>query len=289
DTDADYSGKVEIPFTIGQKEVSVMGYTAVNREYDGTTKVTIDGSKAVVNPADIFSGDEVKVADGAKITFTGTVKLPAANTAAAVTVVNATAAMLDGAQGANYKLSAQPFQQVMAVISQRPLTVSGVTVADKEYDGTTKQNSAVTFTTDKVAVDDLDTELKITYEMTYDNKDAGANNKTAHFTNLGIQGTSKDNYTLKTKTIDGKNCTITKKAVTVSPVGVRAYVGDAKPTTTLVYNGFIGTDNESVNTGTKCSFTFAPEPGSTLVKNDDRAKISAKLDGALAQNYTFVK
>ena len=125
-------------FTIAPKPVTITGISADNKVYNGNADAIITGMAEI---SGLVTGDENDVmvnATSAKAAFADA----DAGTAKTVTF-NGYA--LTGTKAGNYTLSAQP-ASVTADITPKELTIAGVTVEDKDYDGTkTATVTGVTF------------------------------------------------------------------------------------------------------------------------------------------------
>lgn len=110
---------------IAKKNLSVTGVTALDRVYDGTVVAALNVAGAAI--PGVFSGDAVTlVTSGASGSF-------ASKHIGASKPVTVSDFALTGADAVNYLLT-QP--TATATISSKPLTVSGLAVVDKVYDGT---------------------------------------------------------------------------------------------------------------------------------------------------------
>jgi len=109
--------------TITPKALAVSGITAADKVYDGTTTATVSAAAATLGGA--IGGDDVVL--GASGAFADR------NAGNGKTVALATS--LSGQDAANYTLGGQT--TATASITPKALTVSGITAADKSYDGTT--------------------------------------------------------------------------------------------------------------------------------------------------------
>ena len=131
--------------TINQAPITVSGTTVTNKYYDGTAAAVVSGGTllaATGNPINTTSG--VLASDLGGVTLhtatSGTfASANASTTAQGVTVVDS----ISGSAAGNYTL-VQP--SLTGVISAAPLTVSGVTVATKTYDGTSAASLSGTAT-----------------------------------------------------------------------------------------------------------------------------------------------
>ncbi|HKM06678.1 MAG TPA: YDG domain-containing protein, partial [Sphaerochaeta sp.] len=196
---------------------------------------------------------------------------PAAGTNKPITVTYA----LTGADSANYQKPADSIATTTGEIVKKQLSVSGTTVASKNYDGTTTAVVSSQGTLGGVVVGDV---VNFTAIGTYDTKDAGENKKvTVAYT---LSGANKDNY-LKpadetlSATIQPKQLSITKTTVATSKV----YDG----TTTAVVTapripvGVIGSEDVSVT----AAATYSDKTAGT----GKQITVVYTLSGANADNY----
>lgn len=111
--------------------LSVTGLVALDKVYDRNTSAQIDARLAQL--AGVVAGDSVSFANGVA---TGTFADRNAANGIAVSVSNAASALVAGAGTTlgNYSLS--DITGLSANITPRPITTTGVTVANKVYDGT---------------------------------------------------------------------------------------------------------------------------------------------------------
>jgi len=111
--------------TIARKNLTIDGADAEDKDYDGSRTASVDFSVAtLVTPV---PGDDVTIdSSGYEATFDS----KDAGTDKSVTV---TGVAVGGAQAGNYSVS-QP-SGLKAAVDKRMLTVTGITAADKEYDG----------------------------------------------------------------------------------------------------------------------------------------------------------
>lgn len=190
-------------FTIAPKPVTITGISAQSKFYDGTVDATITG-KPVING--LVTGDEGAVTVDAT-NATATFADADAGTAKKVTF---TGYALTDAKAGNYTLSAQP-ASVTADISPQELTITAVTVGDKDYDGTTTATvTGVTF--NGLVIGEFLTRDK-DYTVTGNFADAvvGDNKDVAVTVNLMD---SVKNYTLSNTGYTKNGCKIVKAAVT---------------------------------------------------------------------------
>src|SRR5205823_901515 len=123
---------------IAAKALAVTGLLASNKVYDATTTATLTGTAALqtaeapgagaTNDGKPYSGDAVTIGG----TPSGTFANKDVANAIAVTVSGST---IGGAQAGNYTLAQQ--NGLTADITQKSLTVTGLTASNKIYDATT--------------------------------------------------------------------------------------------------------------------------------------------------------
>ncbi|MEJ7137175.1 YDG domain-containing protein [Amphibiibacter pelophylacis] len=109
--------------SITPKALAVSGITAADKVYDGATSSGVDASKAVFDG--LVAGDTVAVS--------ATGQFSDKNVGSGKTV--ALASSYSGADAGNYAIADQA--SATASITPKALSVSGITVADKVYDGAT--------------------------------------------------------------------------------------------------------------------------------------------------------
>ncbi len=227
--------------SIGKIAVTLNGVAAQNKVYDGNTSATIKGTPAVVG---MINGDTVtvdttsaaasfadkKVGNGKTVTFTGFA--------------------LSGADAGNYTLASQP-ANATAAITAKEVTITGVTAANKVYDGTTAAtvNSAAAVISGKIDSDNV----TVTATGAFSDKNAGTG-KPVTFTNVRLAGTDAANYTVAgTGSQISATADITRKAVTVTGVKAKDKEYDGTTTATAegtaVLSGVINGDSVTVTAG----------------------------------------
>jgi hypothetical protein len=193
---------------IARRVLTVAGLAVNNKEYDGTTAATL-GDLNALRLAGVVSGDDVGLDDeGLHVAFADA----NAGTNKAVIV---SGLVLSGNSAGNYELGASP---TTASILRRVLTVSGVTVNGKVYDGSTAATLAGAggFGDRVVSGDDVQLDLESALAAFVD-ANAG-NGKTVHVSGLGLSGADADNYALASSAVDA-TADIARRALTVSVVG----------------------------------------------------------------------
>ena len=179
--------------------------------------------------------------------------------------------------GDNYKIT---FESANFAISAKPVTIAGITVSNKSYDG----NATATVTgaatvSGKVGYDDVTVTLGT---ASFADKNVGTN-KAVTFTNITLDGSDADNYILSTHPSLVAN--ITAKPVTIIGItaGNKVYNGNtaATVTGTVTVSGIVGYDDVTATLGT-ASFSDKNVGTSKAV-----TFTSITLDGIDAGNYVL--
>ena len=185
--DAQYAGSVTVYFTIAPKALTITGVGAADKTYDGTTTAMATGS-AVLNG--VVGEDDVTVVPGTAA-FT--------DENAGPQTVTFTSYGIEGADAGNYTVS-QP-ANVTATISRAPVTITGVVVSDKTYDGSTAATVTNAGTVEGVVPGDIVTAQAGAAQFT--SADAGEN-ITVVFSDFTITGEDAGNYILSGQPVNGQ-------------------------------------------------------------------------------------
>jgi len=178
------SGSVNI--TTAATALTVTNLLVPDKVYDGTTNATLDASNAGL--VGVTNGDDVTLVSSNAIAYFADKN---AGTNKPVTVIGLT---LGGAQATNYELIDPT--NITGNITPAGLTVSGVTVADKVYDGTTVATLMGTAVLSGPVVSNDDVSL-VTSNATAAFADANVGtNKPVTVTGYVLTGADAGNYTL---------------------------------------------------------------------------------------------
>jgi hypothetical protein len=221
--------------------LTITGLSANNKTYDGTTSATFSGTPALVG---VIAGDTVTLSGAA----TGTFADKNVGMAKAVTVSGLS---LSGSSSANYTLT---LPSLTANISAATLTVSGITVSNKVYDGTTAATLNMGGATlVGVAGGDTITLNTAGASGTFATKNVGAG-IVVQVSGLTVSGTGAGNYNL---TQPATTANVTARPLTVTAAtNTKQYDATtsaaAKPTLTSgnLVNSDTVTWSESYNTDT---------------------------------------
>lgn len=179
--DADYIGSTTAKLIINKKEVSVKGFEAQSKVYDGKADAVVNSTNAKLDG--MIEGTDVGF-DNSGLKFTFDNKKVGTNK----TVKNTTPITLIGTDKDNYNLN--PTVELTADITRKPVTVTAA-VDEKTYDGLTN-NAAVTLSAPElIAGDDVQFD-KVT--GTYVTADAG--DAVEVEVNYAISGADQGNYNI---------------------------------------------------------------------------------------------
>ena len=134
-------GSASAAITVAQKEVTISGITAANKEYDGSTTATPTGT-AVINGK--VGSDDVTVTAG-----TATFADKNVGTGKTVTF---TGYSLSGADAGNYNLKAQPASVTANITAKVVKLTGGINATDRSY---VKDNKTVDLTKGTLTFDGL--------------------------------------------------------------------------------------------------------------------------------------
>jgi len=179
--DAVYAhAQTDYTLTVNRKQVTITGLSASNKVYDGTTTVTITGTAAL---SGVVTGDTVTL-DG---TCTAVFANKNVGTGKTVTISGYT---ISGADAGNHSLT-QP--GLTANITAKSVTITGLSAANKQYDGTTMATVTGTATINgKVSTDTVTVSAG---NAAFANATVG-NNKTVTFSGYLLTGADAENYSL---------------------------------------------------------------------------------------------
>ena len=259
-----FSGGSQVA-TITRAPVTASGITASSKVYDGTTVAAVTGGSLL----GVVSGDSLALSLGA-----GNFNDKNVGIAKPVTV---TGLALRGADAVNYALTSSS-ASLSADITPKGLTVSGVTAANKVYDGSTLATLSGGVLSGVVSGDSLSLGGA---SGSFNDKNIGKA-KAVTVTGLTLAGADAANYTLGSS--NSLSADITPKDLAVSVVTAASKVYDGSTAATLsggVLSGAVAGDAVALGTPT----------GTFSDKNIGLGKTVAitglTLSGSDAPNYTL--
>ena len=260
--------------SIGAKPVSVSGVSAADKVYDGSRTAQLSGGQV----AGLVSGESLTL---------GTSGLFDTQDAARDKVVTISVSLADSSAGvgraANYALST-PTLTTSASIGAKPVSVSGVSAADKIYDG----NRTAQLSGGQVAGLVSGEALTLGTNGLFDSKEAGRDKPvliSVVLTDDAAGSGRAVNYTLSTPTLDAR-AGIDAKPVSVSGLVAADKVYDGNTAATLsggAVAGLIG--SEQLNLVTSASFDDRNVGARKLVSGS--VALADGAAGGLAANYTL--
>lgn len=262
--------------TINQKPITMSGLSVSDKEYNALINATITSTTYTLDG--IVNSDDVSV-DSSKATATFIDKNVGSSK-----IVTGSGFTLKGSKASNYILSNQP--TTTATITQKEITVVGLSVNNKEYDGTT----TATISDDVYALSGVleSDKTKVSLDSTsatakFENKNAG-DNKTVTISGFTLVGSEIGNYKLTQPTA---KASITKKEVIIDNVEATSKTYDGTTSavlkTTYSLSGAITNDDVSIS-ATNTTATF----DSASVGKDKIVTVTGfSLSGNDAQNYTI--
>ncbi|ESQ90252.1 YDG domain-containing protein [Asticcacaulis benevestitus] len=251
---------------VTKASIAVTGLSAVNREYDGTTDVSLTGTAG----AGSAQHGDVLTIDASGIT--GSISDKNVGAGKAVTVAGN--GVLSGADAHNYDLT--PPISLTVEVTKKALSITGSAVTGKTYDGLTSA-SITAGTLDGLV---LNEELGVSASGAFGNKTA-ANGKsvlTTYTLSDGNHGGLVSNYQLAGETLLGD---IARKAISVAATGTnKTYDGSNAIAVTVASSDILNGDT--------VTFTGA---GAMANKNAGQAKTVSVSNiastDADAANYDF--
>jgi filamentous hemagglutinin family protein len=262
------------PYTITAKPITaITGISGLNKQYDGGTSITLNAAAASFTGK--IAGDTLTVASG-----TGTFSSKTVGTGK---TVNITGLTLGGTDAGNYTLSSST-ASATADITAKVLTISGLTIQNKSYDGTTTATFSGTPSLSGVIGGETVT-LSGTANAAFADKNAGTG-KTVTVTGLSLSGTDAGNYTLtgSTSTATADITAAAISAITGITASSKTYDGTTAATLDTGSAGFTGKISGDTLTVAAGSGTF----GNKNVGTGKTVSITGlTLGGADAGNYTL--
>lgn len=266
--DTNYIGSTTAKLIINKKEVSVKGFEAQSKVYDGKADAAVDSTNAKLDG--MIEGTDVGFdKTGLKFTFdnkkVGTNKTVKNTTTTPITLI--------GTDKDNYNLK-KTTVELTADITAKPVTVTAA-VADKTYNGRTDDAKVTMSASGIIAGDDVQL---VATKGVYATADAGDNVEvTVTYT---ISGVDKDNYSysIADKTY-GK---VNKADLNVTLTAPAAVTYDGKThEVSSVTDDRVAADND------KTLYTLTYNNKDALPVDADTYEVTAKLTDEGSKNYTL--
>lgn len=264
--DADYIGNTTAKLIINKKDVTVTGFKAQSKEYDGNADAVVDSKNAKLDG--MIEGTDVGF-DKTGLTF----KFDDKNVGTNKTVKNTTPITLIGTDKDNYNLT-NPTVELEGTITPMPKTVS-VTVDDKTYNGRTDDAKVNMIASGIIAGDDVQL---VATKGVYANADAGdAVEVTVTYT---ISGADKDNYNFEIA--DKAYGKVNKAELKVTLTAPAAVTYDGNP------HGVSGVTDDRVKADEgKTLYTLTYNNKDALPVDAGTYSATAKLTAEGSKNYNL--
>ena len=262
-----HMGSASATITVVQKEVTISGITASSKPYDGTPNATVNASGAIITG---------KV-DGDKLTITATGTFADADAGENKTVT-LTLGTLGGADSANYTLATAGNQtETKANITAKDVSISAVTVSDKDYSGNANATVASVTITGVSGALSMGTDFDVT-SATFPDADADTANVDVTI-NVALKDTAANNYNLT----NGMGYVVTSAA----KINKAAYGGAAPTKTVNILKNYAG-----VQTGRLTAadfFTTAPAEAKIThaVPNSNPSSMMSLAGEDSSGNFTY--
>ena len=261
-----HKGSATVNAVVEKKEVTVSGITAANKEYNGNNTATVNASGATITG---------KV-DGDKLTITATGTFADADAGENKTVT-LTLGTLGGADSANYTLATAGNQtETKANITAKDVSISAVTVSDKDYSGNANATVASVTITGVSGALSMGTDFDVT-SATFPDADADTANVDVTI-NVALKGTAANNYNLT----NGMGYVVTSAA----KINKAAYSGSAPTKTVNILKNYAG-----VQTGTLTAadfFTTAPAEAKITAAVSDSTPINMMSTAGTGASGDFI-
>lgn len=261
-----HMGSASATITVVQKEVTISGITANNKEYDGNTNATVNASGATITGK--VDGDDLTVSVATGSTFDSA-------DAGSRTVTLGTLT-LDGTSAGNYTLATSGNQTTAtANITAKDVSISAATVNDKGYDGNANATVASVTITGVSSALSMGTDFDVT-SATFPDADADTANVDVTI-NVALKGTAANNYNLT----NGMGYVVTSAAKIN-----KATYSDSAPTKTVnILKNYAG-----VQTGTLTAadfFTTAPAEAKITDAVPDSSNMMSLAGADASGNFTY--
>ena len=227
--------------TILTKAITASLQNTVSKTYDGTNIATLTGSNYLLTG--VIGSEAVGLNNPASGTYNN-------QHAGTGKIVDVTGLALSGANAGNYTLVSTSVSGAVGTILAKVLTVTGISVLEKVYDGTTSatiSGAAPSFS----GVVGMDSVSLNTGLLNANFVDAHAGiGKTVNVTGFSLTGADASDYTINSSSFASSSATITPKGLSVTATGgLQKMLGTPDPVFTYNYTGLVGGDTSASFSG----------------------------------------
>lgn len=264
--DADYIGSTTAKLIIDKKDVTVTGFKAQSKVYDGKADAVVNSTNAKL---DGMIADTAVDFNKSGLTF----KFDDKNVGTNKTVKNTTPITLTGADKDNYNLT-NPTVELKGTITALPATVT-LTVADKTYNGRTDDAKVTMSASGIIAGDDVQL---VATKGVYANADAGDAVEVTVF--HAVSGDDANNYNFEIA--DKAYGKVEKRELPVAIIAPAAVTYDGK-----THEVSSVTDDRVEADKGKTLYTLTYNNKDALPVDADTYEVTAKLTDEGSKNYTL--
>lgn len=264
--DANYIGSTTAKLIINKKDITVKGFEAQSKVYDGKADAVVNSTNAKLDG--MIEGTDVGF-DKSGLTF----KFDDKNVGTNKTVRNTTPITLIGTDKDNYNLT-NPIVELTADITSKPVTVTAA-VAEKTYNGRTDDANVTMSASGIIAGDDVQI---VATKGVYANADAGDAVEVTVF--HAVSGDDANNYNFE---IADKAYGKVKKAdlnVTLTAPAAVTYDGKTHEVSSV-------TDDRVAADNGKPLYTLTYNNKDALPIDANTYEVTAKLTDEGSKNYTL--
>lgn len=264
--DDDYIGSTTAKLIINKKDITVKGFEAQSKVYDGKADAEVNSTNAKLDG--MIEGTDVGF-DKSGLTF----KFDDKNVGTSKAVKNTAPITLTGTDAGNYNLT-NPIVELTADITAKPVTVTA-TVTEKAYNGRTDDAKVNMIASGIIAGDDVQI---VPTKGVYANADAGDAVEVTVF--HAVSGDDANNYNFE---IANKAYGKVNKAdlnVTLTAPAAVTYDGKTHEVSSV-------TDNRVKTDSGKTLYTLTYAGGDALPVDADTYEVTAKLTDEGSKNYTL--
>ena len=267
--DDDYVGSTNATLTITPKDVTVTGFAAASKEYDGNANASVTGSASLNGKID---GTDVSIATG-DLGW----RFEDKNVGTNKKVANSNAIKLTGADAANYNLT-NPTVNLAAGITAKPVTITAA-VKEKTYNGLTNDAKVTVAAAAGSIVADDDVKFE-NVNGTYANADAGEAVEVS--VSYSVSGKDKDNYSFTAPAkVTGKVNKAELKVTLTAPAAV-TYDGNAHG-----LDSANASDNRIAADNGKTLYVITYNGSDALPVDAGTYSVTAKLTDEGSKNYNL--
>jgi hypothetical protein len=254
------SGSPTTTADITAKELTVTGTSVENKDYDGTAEATLSGATL----SGVVSGDAVSLDNATSGTFAQTDIGTGLGVTTSMTII--------GTDAGNYTLT-QP-SGLTGDITAKELTVTGISVENKVYDGTDEATLSGAILSGVLSGDavSLDNATSGTFAQSYIGTGLGVT------TSMTIIGTDAGNYTLRQPS--GLKGDITAKELVVTADDQTREQCAGNPEFTISYSGFVESEDKTL-------LISEPTASCTADETSVPGNYDITVSGGEADNYYF--